>query len=269
MFPHRKPSSSSSTHALKRNSTQAALDFSPEQGPSISSSIHERRLIAPVPKRPRLTSTRRMTASAMSIDDWLDDVDPSHPAEAHPRASVGASSAPNAAVAGPSNKRRPLQTGITIFLDSMDVSVDVDQDIDDEEKDGPSKVRHHHHGRTNNPFVSSSSSSSSLRQGQAGPSAGSLAGPSRSPLARQESTVRMTARRPSAAPVKAEPRDPSSPWDVFASDDGNHGSLDFTVGSSPPAYLPTDSEDEEGPSAGKGKARSYVFRGRKVQRASD
>jgi hypothetical protein len=70
--------------------------------------------------------------------------------------------------------------------------------------------------------------------------------------------------------VKAEPRDPASPWDVFASEDGNHGSLDFTGRSSSPVLSFMDDEDEDGlPSSRKGKARAYVFRGRKVQRAYD
>lgn len=159
----------------------------------------------------------------------------------------------NASTSG--NKRKPLQTGITIYLDGLDVSVDVDQDIeDDEEKDGPSKIRHHY----------STGSSSSSSPVFASSSRSQAPTPPQIPVGRPASK--------SMRPTQAKAHAPLSPWDVFNSEEGSHGTLDFTLGSSSPAHpdnlVLTDEEDTQ-ERENKGKGRAYVFRGRRVQRIDE
>lgn len=222
------------------------------------------RLILPIPKRPRLTSStsRKSTRNDMVVDDHeeLNFTErfksgitshsgaplpqPKLPAPARGASRAAPPPLPTAAASMSmmAAKKKALQTGLTIYLNNLDVDEVIS---DEEEKDGPSKTRHHL------PTGASSSTTSASRS-QA-PSPPQPAGPSR-------------------RPTQAKPRAPPSPWDVFGSEEGSRGNLDFSLGSSSPGFpeefVSTDEEDAHEREHKGRRERAYVFRGRRVQRGN-
>ncbi|EKM48534.1 uncharacterized protein PHACADRAFT_132340, partial [Phanerochaete carnosa HHB-10118-sp] len=142
----------SSSHAKKRSSTQAALEYSPGEGPSDSGDKNDRRLIIPMLKRPRLAGGRRSAPI---------DVDAAH------RIDNRGASASGTAVAYVGRRPLPLRLGSPSVFDIIKVSsLDVSQELDDEERDGPSKARHYYPHEN-----SQQSSSQASSSGQAPPHA--------------------------------------------------------------------------------------------------
>ncbi|GJE98544.1 hypothetical protein PsYK624_147760 [Phanerochaete sordida] len=232
---------SPASHARKRNSTQAALELSPGEGPARHASTGDRRPIAPIPKRIRLTGTRPSAPI---------DVDPQERASSARVREWASTSAAGVGAAYVGRRPPALRSGLTTLLAEMDASPDVSQELDAEERDGPSKARARR-SLGDSPSSSQASASYATAPGSAVHASVARAGPSRLERFAPIPVPYRQARRPPRAPVRA----PELDDDVFASEDGSQGNLDFSLGSSPAAFPPLEVN---------GRARLMVHRGKRV-----